>query len=262
MRLTVRRVAGAVGFVATMLLGGLALAQETPPPEQYHLRVEFAQWTPKLAAGLRVGTDATPGTLLDLKSDLGVEDEKAKEWSGTLRLGRSVKLRGSETPIDYKGDTTLARTISFNGRAYPASERVVSSVKGRYYTGGLELDVVRTRGGFFGLMIGAQVFDMDAALEVPARNIREQRTRTLAIPVVGGTGRVYFGRMSLSAEAQGLTIGNRGHVYEVSAAAGVHVSDRLAVKGGYRRLKFHGENGADLLDLTMEGWHYGAEVSF
>jgi hypothetical protein len=250
----------AAAFLAFGSLSAAAVgAQEIAPPEQYHLRLEFARWTPKLGADLQIGAG---GTLIDVKQDLGLRDERAKVWSGALQFARGLKLRASRTPLDYQGDVAVQRAFSFQGTSYEVADRVVSSLKGQYYTGALELDFVRTRAGYLGLMIGAQVFDYDAILEIPARGIREQSSKIVPIPVVGATGRLYFGRLSVSGEISGLTIGKRGHVYEASAAAGVHVSDRLALKGGYRRFNLHGENEPDLVDLTMEGWHFGAEVSF
>src|SRR5262245_1229718 len=211
-----RKTLGAVGLALVTSAG--ARAQEVAPPEQYRLRLEYDRWAPTLDATLQIGGE---GSEVDVKSDLGVPDKKLRPISGALQLSRGVKLRGSYTSLDYSGDRNVSRDFTFNGTHYQLSERVVSSLKGKYYTADLELDIFKSAGGYLGLMVGTQVFDIKATLDVPEQGKHEETSQNLPIPVIGAAGRIYFGRLSLGGEIAGLSIGKRGHVYEASGGAGV-----------------------------------------
>ena len=253
-----RQSIGVLMLGLALVWSGAVRAQEVAPPENYRLRLEYDQWAPTLNATLQIGGE---GSEVDVKSDLGLEDKKLRPISGALQLSRGVKLRGSYTSLDYRGDRKVSRDFTFEGTSYQVSERVVSSLKGKYYTADLELDIIKTTSGFIGLMVGAQVFDVQATLDVPAVGKHEETSQQLPIPVIGAAGRLYFGRLSVGGEISGLSIGKRGHVYEAAGGAGLHISDRLAIRGGYRSVRLHGEKEPDLIDFKMEGWTFGVELS-
>jgi hypothetical protein len=81
------------------------------------------------------------------------------------------------------------------------------------------------------------------------------------VPSLGAAARVYAGRLSLDGELSGLSIGSRGTVVEAQASARVHISDRLAVQGGYRMIKMKAEDGLDLGDVRLSGFTFGVELS-
>jgi hypothetical protein len=141
------------------------------------------------------------------------------------------------------------------------NSRVITSLKGAYYSGEYEWDFVKRPSGFVGLLVGAKVFDLDAVLVAPVQGLREADTLRLPIPVLGLAARTYYGRLSVHGEVSGLTIGKRGYLYEVDVAVRVHISDRLGLGGGYRRLSLKGEDEPDLVKVQTGGWHFGAELS-
>jgi len=249
-------------FVLTLL--GLAAAsaleaQEVyPPSEAYRLRLEYRFWHPSLDSQIREGTQ---GTEVD-ETDLGIGDERTFEARGALQLARGHKLRGSYARLDLDGDVEFHRFFRFGSTEYPHYARVVTSMKGGYYTGDYQFDVFKGSQGYLGGLVGARIFDLDALLVAPAEGKREQETLRAPIPVLGITGRVYAGRVSFSGEVAGLTIGKKGHLFELQISAAGHVSDRLAVTGGYRMLALHGETDEDSLNFRLGGWHFGGEVSF
>jgi hypothetical protein len=236
-------------------------AEDGAPQERYTLRVEYREWRPTLTSEVQFGTDLVPGTVLDLKQDLGIEDERTFEAHGRLQIAPGHKLRFSVTPISYAGDTVARRSFAFNGRTYTVSTRVVSSLEGKLYTAGYEWDLVRRPQGYFGIFIGGQLFDGDASLAAPALGFDEQRSNNTPVPVLGAAARVYSGRLGLEGEFSGLTIGDRGHAYELAASARLYLSDRLALQGGYRLLKLQGEEQPDFLRVRLGGFTFGVELS-
>ena len=241
--------------------GPLLAQQRMPPSEQYHLQGEYWRWTPDLTSTIAKGSGDVPGTLLDPKADLGFTDEKTYEFRAALQFKPGHKLRGSYTPLDYRGDQATPRTFQFGGSTYTRTERLVTSLKGGYYSAAYEFDVVKGPQGYVGGMIGATYFDVDSVIVAADSGRIERDHERVPIPIVGVAFRRYVGRISLSGEASGLTIGKRGHMYEIMGAAALHVSDRLAVQAGYRKLELHGDRAPDLIDLRLGGWQFGAQLS-
>jgi hypothetical protein len=260
----VARVALLVPVASLVLVGaGAASAQSAAPsPEQYRLRVEYLWWKPPLSGEIQKGVSDVDGTLLDVESDLGIEKAKANDLRGSLRLGSSWKLRGSWTPLDFGGDVPASQSFVYGTTLVLPGQRVVTSLRGNYFTGELEWDFVKSSGGFLGLTFGAKYFDVDVLLLNADTSSRVAETRRLPIPVVGLAGRTYLSqRFSLGGEVSGLTLGNRGHVWEIFLAARVHLSDRLAGTGGWRKVVIEGRDGRDFFNLSLSQWTYGVELS-
>lgn len=244
--------------VAFLAAASTASTQGLPPEEQYNIRVEYLQWRPSLEAELQAGVF---GSRIDLKQDLAIEDERTWEIRGALQIAPGFKVRGSMTPLDYAADTRITGSFVFDGRIYPVDSRVVSSVKGRLYAAGLEFDFLKTRAGYFGVVLGGQMFDGDASITAPELQIDESENLSTPVPFIGASGRIYTGKMSFEGELLGVTVGSRGHFYELRLGARFHVSERIAVGGGYRLFKILGEDAPDFVRFREGGVTFGAELS-
>jgi hypothetical protein len=156
---------------------------------------------------------------------------------------------------------TLGQSFDYGETTFLQGNRVVSSVKGYYYTGAYQLDFLRGGRGYLGLMVGAKVFDLDALVSAEAQSAQELETLRLPIPILGLASRIYLAGLSLETEASGMTVGERGHIYELAGSARLHLSERLAAQAGYRILSFRGHEAPDLIDVTIRGWSWGVEIS-
>ena len=58
-----------------------------------------------------------------------------------------------------------------------------------------------------------------------------------------------------------MSAGSLGSFYEFETSARVHLSDRLAVQGGYRVLSLDAKDDPDLVKIRMGGWQFGLELS-
>lgn len=253
--------AGAAGLV--LAGAGPASAQfASPAPEQYRLRVEYLWWKPQPSGQIQKGVSEIEGTLLDVETNLGIEKAKANTLRGALRLGESWKLRGSWSPLDYRGDVSADQAFSYGTTLVLPDQQVVTSLKGNYFTGELEWDFVRRPSGFFGLLLGVKYFDVDVLLLNADTGSRVAETERLPIPVLGLAGRAYLSpRFSVEGELSGLTVGDRGHVWEILLAARLQLSDRLAGTAGWRKLVIEGRDGRDYFNLALGQWTYGVELS-
>jgi hypothetical protein len=252
-------------LLATLLAAPAAASRaegETAPAEQYRLRAEYLFGSPRPAGELQKGVSQVEGTLVDVRRDLGFADHAAGTVRGALRLGPSVKLRGSWTSIDFRGDAAAPDVLVYGTATVLPGQRVASSLKGQYATAEIGWDFVQRPRGFLGLLAGVKYFDVDALVLNVDTGDRVVETERLPVPVLGLAARVYLTRrFSLEGEATGLTIGDRGHVWEVLVAARIHLGDHLAATGGYRRLVLEGRDGRDYLHVEMGTWTFGAEIS-
>lgn len=256
------RIAAALPIVLMWPGAARAQIEDYPPQEKYVLRVEYSEFRPKLDAELVHGSGDTEGTPLDLTRDLGVEDKRTFEIRGAIQIKRGHKIRLSYTPLDYNGEVPEARrNFTYGGTDYFRFDRVVSSFKGGYYGASYEWDFVRGPRGYLGAVLGARMLDIDAVVAAPEKGLREVDTLRTPGPALGVVSRVYAGRMSLEGEVVGFSMGNRGSLWEFEASARMHVSDRLAVQGGYRRVSIKGEDGLDTGDIAFKGWQFGLELS-
>lgn len=239
-----------------------AAQEQLPPAERYHLRLEYLWWSPQPAGLLQKGFSDREGTLVDVETDLGLQQSSANTLRGALRLGTSWKLRGSWAPIDFRGDQAAPRGFDYGTAVVQPGNEVRTSVKGNYGTAELEWDFLKRPEGFAGLLFGARLFDIDTLLLNVDTEDRVAETRRLPIPTVGLAGRMYVGRhFSVEGELSGLTLGDRGHVWEWMVAARVHLTERLAGTGGYHRLALEGRNDRDYLKFDLGQWTYGVEIS-
>lgn len=237
---------------------GLARSQDVAPPEHYRLRLEYVRWLASIDAQVKKGT---PGTEIDVKDVLGVEDRDVNEFRAVLRLGGRQKLRGSYASLDYDGDVILDQAFIFDGTFFRRDDRTVTSLKGALWTAEFEFDVLQNSAGHLGLLLGVKYLDVDSVIVQPEVGRRETGTQRAPVPVLGATGRLYAGRISLSAEISGLTIGQRGTLYDVEGQARFHITDRLAIGGGYRLLSVRGEDGDDFIRMRNDGLRFGVELS-
>jgi hypothetical protein len=232
-----------------------------PPQETYHLRAEYWKWWPSLDSQIQKGFGDTQGTLLDLRNDLGLPDKSTWGVRGTLKFSAGFKLRGDYTPFDYLGTVNPSANFNFGASTYRVGNPVTTTIKGSAYTGALEWDFVRTRQGFLGAFLGGKYLTVDAGLVAPTQNQRELESASIPVPILGLMGRLYQGHFSVEGEFSGFTIGDRGHLYELGISARLHLSDHLAVSGGYHRLSIEGRNSRDYVNFDMSGWTFGGELS-
>lgn len=250
-----------LGPAAGVHAQGFGLGEgELPPAEQYTVRLEYRAYLPELEGKIKKGQD---GTRLDLKDDLAIDDERMFEVHGTLQLKQGHKLRGSYTPLDFQdiGDHRAPRTFTFDTTRYDRDTIIGTNLKGALYFGAYEWDFVRGEKGFLGLIVGAKYLDVDALLVAPEQGKREQDTVRAPVPVLGAVLRLYQGRVSFDGEFTGLSIGSRGHLWDVSGGVRVHFSDRLAVGGGYRYVDLEGIDEPDEIKYRTAGWQFGLELS-
>jgi hypothetical protein len=238
-----------------------AAQSSLPSAEQYTVRVEYRRWHANLEGAFRQGL---LGTTIDPVADLGVPaDEKTREIHGALQVAAGHKLRVGYIKLGYAGDTVVDRTLVYSGTVFPINTRVVTSLKGGYWSAGYEFDFLERDTGYLGVVLGGRLLDVDSILVAPDAGIQEAVSTKSVAPTLSLAGRVYASKISLGGEIGGLYLGDRGYLLDADASARLHFSDRAALQVGYRYIKARGELDAeDFLEVKLSGLTYGIEVSF
>lgn len=247
-----------LALAAPVLGAAQDLGQDYPGAEHYVLRLEYREFRPTLTGTIQKGLG---GTEIDFTKDLKMADKRTFEVHAALQFKRGHKLRGSYTPLKYDGDTELRKLFVYGNTTYDRFTRVVTSLKGGYYSASYEWDFIKGSKGYLGGLIGAKIFDVDAVIVAPDERLREIQTIRAPIPVLGATGRVYAWRFSFESEFSALSIGERGTMYEFEMGTRFHLSDRIAAQGGYRAIKVEAKDGANQGSLKIGGWQFGLELS-
>jgi hypothetical protein len=229
------------------------------PAERYHLRLQYRHYMPDLTGDTHKGTDDSG--FVDFNEDLAFAQETTFDARGYIQFSAGKKLRLSYTHLDYAGDTIAPKTFTYGGTRYEIGTQVQSSVKGGYYAADIQWDFVKKPQGFLGLVVGAKAIDVDTLVFDVSDNVREVDTYRIGVPVVGVAGRWYTGKFSLEGEFSGITAGNRGHIYDADTTARFHVSDRLALQGGYRWLRLEAKDDDQEVNFKLVGWQFGVELS-
>src|SRR6266850_2563543 len=198
--------------IVLVLLASPASAQYRPRPlndpatgELYHVEASASWWRP--TADMVVASEGLniPGTSIDFKSDLGIQDTGFPALNFVLRPARSHKLRMQYIPIKYTGSTTLRRTIVFNGQAYALNLPVNSTLDWKAYRFNYEFDFITRNRGFGGFIIEAKYTDIRADLQSPIAT--EFAHARFPVPALGGIARFYVvPNISITGEVTGFKI--------------------------------------------------------
>jgi hypothetical protein len=246
-----------------------AQAQYRPRPlndpatgELFHIEADASFWTP--GADMTVSSESLgiQGTTINLKSDLGITDQRFPALSLQLRPARRHHLRFQYIPINYQGSARIPRDVVFNGIRYSLNTPVNSTLDWKAYRFGYEYDFVRKDKGFAGFILEAKYTDVKVQLATPV--LLEFAEARAPIPAIGGIGRVYLvPSISITGEVTGFklpdSIDSRyaAHYFDVDIYGTVNFSNNIGVQGGWRSLDMGYLVKQDTGSFVLKGIYFG-----
>lgn len=263
---------------AALLLAAPAQAQFTPQPmtepasgEQFHIEGSIAVWSP--SADIVVASEAfgIPGTNIDFKNDLGLQDKSFPAFQLTARPLRSQKLRLQIIPISYDTTAPLQRSVVFNGQRYPVGADVTSTFDWKAYRFAYEYDFFIKNQGFAGFIVDLKYTDVRVQLTAPiAQGTIDEFTETRApIPSLGGIGRYYIvPNIAISAEVTGFKLPvsadnkYQGHYLEADIYGTVNFNKYVGAQVGYRTLDLGYVIKSDSGEFTLKGLYFGVVARY
>jgi hypothetical protein len=255
--------------VAMTVCAAPAEAQFQPRPlsdpatgEDYHIEGAIDLWFP--STNIRVASEAfgIPGTIIDFRNDLGLENKWHPAFRLVVRPARRHKFRFQFIPVHYESEAILRRTIIFNGQRYDIGVPVESIVNWNAYRFAYEFDFVSNDRGFGGVVVEAKYTDATVDLSTPL--LLEFARARAPVPAIGGIGRIYVvpnisitGEFSLFRLPEELIEDSSGHYTDFDLYGTVNFTNHIGVQFGYRSLDAFYSIDEDEGDLELRGLYFG-----
>jgi hypothetical protein len=235
--------------------------------ENYNVEISGALWDP--TPSIIITSESIQGVLgtpIDFVEDLGIEKSWFKQLRVVLRPATKHKFRFEFTPINYKAQSTLRRTVVFNGIEFPIAIPVATEVQWRAFRFGYEYDFVYRERGFVGLVLETKYTDVKATLN---NVIDSEFVHARApIPALGLIGRGYVApNISITGEFTFFKLPDvdenyGGRYFDFDLYGTVNFTDHFGAQAGYRSFdvtyKAETDNGA----LKLKGLYLGAVARF
>ncbi len=234
--------------IAALTLGFAMTAQAD---ETIAVKAGFMTLSPSGDFGARVNNI---GTRIDLQNDLNFKNSSQPIGEIDINLGDSLISFGF-TPLSFKGDGILNRSITYNGTTYAAGTTASSAFKADLYDFSytyymINMDDLPSR---FQLGFETSVKTFNAKTSVTGAGITTSRNATIAIPTAGLRGRVAL------ADFIGLSgrfgyMGYAGNFF-TDAQAQIEFSPLplLGINGGYRYLQVKLDTNGLIANTTFQG---------
>lgn len=261
--------------LAAVLMGSTpASAQYTPrgasdraTGERYHVELSGNLWNPTPEVAIKSDALGIIGSTIDFVDDLGIEKTRFRQIKAVLRPGTKHKLRFEYTPVNYDAEGVLARTIVFNGIAFPLALPVATELKWNAYRFTYEYDFIYRDRGFLGFLLEAKYTDVETTLT----NVFDQEfVRARApIPAVGIIGRVYpVSNISITAEFSGIKLPEsidedyRAKYFDFDIYGTVNFTNSVGAQLGYRSFDVFYKIEEDEGELKLKGLYFGGTIRF
>ena len=236
--------------------------------ENYHVEIGGYLWSPTPSIFISSESLGIIGSTIDFVEDLDVEKQTFKQLKVVLRPGLKHKFRFEYTPISYEADSTLRRSIIFNGQRFDVALPVQTDLEWKAYRFGYEWDFVYRDRGFVGLLLELKYTDIEASLANSL--VGEEFVRAHApIPAIGIIGRGYVApNISITGEFSGFKLPSsidedyRADYFDFDLYGTVNFTEHVGAQAGYRRLTVFYRIDEDEGDLKLKGLYFGGVVRF
>ena len=239
--------------------------------EQFHIEGSAGWWRPGADMTISSESLGIPGTTIDLKKDLGLEDKTLPELNLTLRPARNHKFRLQLIPIKFEQVAALRRTVVFNGQRYDVNIPVTSSLDWNAFRFGYEYDIITRDQGFAGFIVEAKYTSVRADLSAPTTQgtLSEFAEAHVPVPALGGIGRVYVvpnvsvtGELTLFKLPDSVDSRFGGHYVDLDIYGTVNFNRYLGAQAGYRSLDMGYMVKTDTGSFTLRGLYFGGVVRY
>jgi hypothetical protein len=208
------------------------------------------------------------GTTINLKSDLGLQDQRFPGFDLILRPAVKHKFRVQLVPVHYSQMGTPRSSLTFGGQTFPVGVPVSSKIHWKAWRFGYEYDFAVTSRGFAGLIVDVKYTDVDASLTNVAAGTRSA-SASAPLPAFGGIFRVYpVSHLALTAELTGFRVPGSwlksasGHYLDFDTYATLNFVNGLGVQAGYRSFDLTYTLTNDTGTFKLEGPYFGAVIRF
>jgi hypothetical protein len=152
-----------------------------------HVNVRVGLFLPTHGTVTRFDSDQLgPGTMVDLESDLGLEESTTNvRADGYIRLGRRHRLGAGYLKLDRSANRNLARTIQWGNEVFDLDVNVDSFWEMTLLPAQYRFAVVKSDRVDLGLSAGVFALFLDAGVSAPEASVREAESISFPLPVFG-----------------------------------------------------------------------------
>jgi len=264
----------AILVYALFLSPAIARAQSRVTPfqdpstgETYHIEGGVRFWHPTPDLTVSSSQFDLVGTVINAGTDLGVTGRNLNELRLVLRPAKKHKFRLNYLPMSYLAQSTVHRTLVFNGNTYGVNLPVATELHWNTLMLGYEYDFVYQQRFFVGLVTQMKFTNVKVDLSAPGvANFTDAKA---PIPNLGGIGRVYvMPNIAITGELVGIKIPNslsadyRAHYVDFDLNGTVNVTNNVGAQVGYRSLDVGYMFKKDTGTFLMKGLYFGAVVRY
>jgi hypothetical protein len=205
-------------------------------PENFRVEVTGSAWIMDSGGTLHSG-----GTFIDLRSDLGFEQEKPVFWGKlTFKPGRKHRIFVEGSPLGGDGLHTINRSITYNGQVFNVSETVQSNVSLNTLFVGYQYDVLSGSYGHLGVSGAGAYLDGMGTLTSLNPATTSTGDYKIGLPLAGVDFRVFpipsHSWLAVDGSIRGMDFGSYGHYVEGGVNLSVWIANHISVSGGYKEI--------------------------
>ena len=245
---------------------GFTLMATALPAHGFEAGVRGYYWFPSLDGDIKYSDNSLTGTKLNLKDDLGFDDEYYPFGVVFLGLG-DHHLSFSYYRANYDGKETLDQDINFGGDTFPAGDRIKSSLDYDVYDLTYQydaLDLENVLAGFsLGLVARVEVFDLEAEIKSETTGLRQKEDYTAPVPMLGLN--LHLGILADILEARVLATGMGywdGYMVDAQAELSFTPIPYVDISAGYRTFWVDVDANDLKLNYNTSGPYAGISLVF
>jgi hypothetical protein len=249
--------------IATCLTA-LTLAASPAAAQNGNGEVAVVFWKPSPDLVLQSGSITALGVPeVDFVSDFGIEDK----WFTGFRasLGHNHKFNISYAPVKYQADTTITRTIVFNGRTFNIGAPASTDIKWDLWRFGYEWDFVSMEKGYVGVIADLKYNHVVASIDSPALTSSATTDQKAPVPTIGVAFRAYpVNAVALGAEFGGFKLSHgeddaKFFDFDINGAV---FFGPVGAQVGYRSVTVDYTIDDDAGDLKLQGPYISGILKF
>jgi hypothetical protein len=236
--------------------------------ERYHVELGAGLWNPSADMSLANTALDQAGTTINLKSDLGLMDQRFPGFDLILRPGLKQKFRVQLVPLHYSQTGTPRSSLTFGGQTFPVGVPVNSKIHLKAWRFGYEYDFAVASRGFVGMIVDVKYTAVDASLTGAAGATRSA-SASAPLPALGGIIRIYpLAHLAVTGELTGFKVPGSwlksasGHYLDFDAYATLNFVNSFGVQAGYRSFDLEYTMTNDTGTFKLEGPYFGAVIRF
>jgi hypothetical protein len=240
-------------------LGLPVLAKATPGLVSW-IDVRLDVWLPSLSGSMRTDADSDS---VDFEDDLGLGDEEAAVMPQVILSLGGLGLKVDGFFYETDGSGTVQGDYTFGGVTFTVNEDVDSEIRVENYR--LLMTIPIMKGGPIALYLqgGISYYHLEGTVTSGTSSATD--SADVPIPVGGILAQAKIFGLLVEADVTGLAIeydGVEGSAVDAKLSVGYAFAKVLAVRAGYRIVRFDGGDGDFDIDATLDGFFVGASITF